>query len=201
MSLVYQARLKESEYPDLWLLHAIPNGGFRPPKVALEMKEEGAKAGVPDLFLPVPRGQYHGFYLEMKAKGGRVRKEQKEWLAKLEAQGYKTDVAWSDNEGLEKLIAYLELGPFTGGPAKANVQHPIQHLERDEQGVIRFKENKIVSFLLEAGPFDMNQIRAMPFDQNDREQFAQLIGYSLDGFGELSYVSNETYEQAAKGKP
>lgn len=75
-------------------------------------------------------------------------------------------------------------------------KHPVQPLEKDECGTLRFKENKIVRFLLDAGPFDMNQIAVIPFDNEDREQFAQLIGYSLSGFGELSYVSDEAYERA-----
>ena len=73
-------------------------------------------------------------------------------------------------------------------------KHPIQPLVWDVVGdnetddVIRFKKNKIVRFLLDAGPFDMNQLALMPFDREDREQFAQLIGYSVSGFGELSYA-------------
>ena len=67
----------------------------------------------------------------------------------------------------------------------------------DEHGVHRFERNKIVEFLLNFGPFDRNQLAMMPFDQEDREQFAQLIGYSISGFGELSYVSDEAYELAA----
>ncbi|GMV06748.1 MAG: hypothetical protein AMXMBFR53_30230 [Gemmatimonadota bacterium] len=35
------------------------------------------------------------------------------------------------------------------------------------------------------------------FSVEDSEQFAQLIGYSLSGFGELSYVTDETYNAAA----
>jgi hypothetical protein len=76
-------------------------------------------------------------------------------------------------------------------------KHPMQPLVRDADGVARFKQNAIVRFLLDAGPFDLNQIALMPFSDEDREHFAQLIGYSLDGFGELSYVSDEAYEQAA----
>lgn len=77
--------------------------------------------------------------------------------------------------------------------------HPIQPLEKDSQGTLRFKENKIVSFLLDKGPTDLNDIAIMNFDDEDRQQFAQLIGYSLDGYGELSsYVSDEAYEAAAK---
>lgn len=75
--------------------------------------------------------------------------------------------------------------------------HPIQPLVQATDGTVRFKENKIVRFLLDAGPFDMNKIACMEFSQNDREQFAQLIGYSLCGFGELSYVRNTTYDTAA----
>lgn len=73
---------------------------------------------------------------------------------------------------------------------------PLQPVHRDDSGVIRFRKNAIVSFLLDAGPFDMNQLAAMPFSDEDREQFASLIGYSVSGFGELPYVSDETYAKA-----
>lgn len=80
---------------------------------------------------------------------------------------------------------------------KMTTKHPVQRVYRDERGVHRFRRNKIVEFLLEAGPFDMNQLAVMPFSREDYEQFAQLIGYSVSGFGELSYVSDEVYEIAA----
>jgi len=75
-----------------------------------------------------------------------------------------------------------------------SVKHPPQPLVRDKQDVVRFKSNAIVRFLLDAGPFDLNQIAVIPFKAEDREQFAQLIGYSLVGFGELSYVRDETFD-------
>lgn len=78
------------------------------------------------------------------------------------------------------------------------MKHPIQPLKTDKHSVVRFKENAIVSHLLENGGFDMNDLAVMDFSQQDREQFAQLIGYSLSGFGELSYVSDATYEAAEK---
>lgn len=78
--------------------------------------------------------------------------------------------------------------------------HPIQPLIRDAESTVRFKENKIVRFLLDAGPFDMNQLAVMNFSREDREQFAQLIGYSLSGFGELSYVRDSTYRRATQQK-
>ena len=78
------------------------------------------------------------------------------------------------------------------------MKHPPQPLHRDATGVIRFKENKIVQFLLHNGPFDLNQLAMMPFDTADQEKLAQLIGYSVSGFGNLSYASDEAVEAANK---
>jgi len=75
--------------------------------------------------------------------------------------------------------------------------HPVQPLIKEANGTVRFKKNAIVRFLLDAVPFDMNQLAIMEFSDEDREQFAQLIGYSLGGFSELSYVSDATYDRAA----
>ncbi|KKW12847.1 MAG: hypothetical protein UY48_C0008G0022 [Candidatus Gottesmanbacteria bacterium GW2011_GWB1_49_7] len=73
------------------------------------------------------------------------------------------------------------------------MRHPIQPLEKDTHGVLRFKRNEVVCYLLDNGPFDLNQLAMMVFSQEDREQFAQLIGYSLSGFNDLlPYVSDET---------
>jgi len=56
-----------------------------------------------------------------------------------------------------------------------------------------------VRFLLDMGPFDMNKLAIMDFSREDRIQFAQLIGYSQAGFGELSYVSDEEWAESVKG--
>jgi len=70
-----------------------------------------------------------------------------------------------------------------------NPSHPIQPLVNVD-GVIRFKENKIVTYLLDNGGLDMNDIASSDFSNEDREQFAQLIGYSHSGASELHYVSD-----------
>jgi hypothetical protein len=62
--------------------------------------------------------------------------------------------------------------------------------------VIRFKQNAIVCYLLENGGIDLNMIATIPFNREDREQFAQLIGYSVSGFGDLSYTSKSTVSEA-----
>lgn len=94
--------------PELKLLHAIPNGGHRHKSVARELKAEGVKAGIPDVFFPVARGEFHGLYIEMKAKGGRTRDSQKWWLQQLSDQGYKTAVCYSYEEARGVIEKYLE---------------------------------------------------------------------------------------------
>jgi hypothetical protein len=94
--------------------------------------------------------------------------------------GFATDPGHSGQAG----------GVFEEGEMK----HPFQPIEQDENGVYRFKKNRIVEFLLDAGQFDLNHLATMNFSNEDRTQFAQLIGYSVSGFGELdSYVSNDDY--------
>ena len=79
------------------------------------------------------------------------------------------------------------------------MKNPIQPLAKDAKGVLRFKENAIVRHLLDSHPAcDMNRLACLAFSDDDRQQFAQLIGYSLDGYGSLaSYVSDEAYAAAA----
>lgn len=94
-----------TNWPELALLHHVPNGGLRGKCQAAALKRQGVKPGVPDLCLPVARGGYHGLYVEMKRRdGGRVSSEQKAWLAALHAQGYSVAVA----EGHEQAIAVLK---------------------------------------------------------------------------------------------
>jgi len=74
---------------------------------------------------------------------------------------------------------------------------PIQPLIEDSHGVLRFKANQIVRHLLDTHPTcDMNKLALMDFSDDDRQQFAQLIGYSLCGYGELSYASDANYAAA-----
>lgn len=83
------------------------------------------------------------------------------------------------------------------------MKHPIQPVYKDDQGTLRFKPNKIVLFLLDNGGYEMNDLAYMDFDVDDRQQFAQLIGYSLNGFSELYYASDEVCaaaESMASGK-
>lgn len=90
------------------LLLAIPNGGRRTKWERGQVLEEGLKAGTPDLFLAVPRGDFHGLWIEMKnGKAGRLRETQKEMIALLMEQGYATAVCRTFDEFDEVVRMYL----------------------------------------------------------------------------------------------
>lgn len=72
------------------------------------------------------------------------------------------------------------------------MKNPIQPIFKDENGIIRFKDNLIVKYLLESHPLvKMSNLAALPFSNDDRQQFAQLIGYSVSGYGGLRYVDSD----------
>jgi hypothetical protein len=98
--------------PELRLLFAIPNGGARHPVVAVKLKAEGVRRGVPDIFLPIPRNGSHGLFLELKnGTKGRVSSEQREWLADLDTQGYATAVARDWTAAARLILVYLGARP------------------------------------------------------------------------------------------
>lgn len=72
-------------------LYHIPNGGSRNVAEAAKFKSMGVRAGVSDYHLPLPRGRYHGLWIEMKAtppNDADVTKEQKKWQTMMRANGY-----------------------------------------------------------------------------------------------------------------
>ncbi len=73
-------------------------------------------------------------------------------------------------------------------------RNPLQPFVMDGK-VVRFKANAIVRYLLDEVAakhgVNLNELACLPFSQDDRVQFAQLIGYSLVGFHELSYVPDK----------
>lgn len=102
------AKLKLGRFPELALMHHIPNGGLRSKTEAARFKAMGVKRGVADVFLPVARGGYYGLYIEMKAKDGRPEKEQKEWIAAVQEQGYYAAVCYGGMEAANLVEAYLK---------------------------------------------------------------------------------------------
>lgn len=97
---------------------------------------------------------------------------------------------------------------------------PMQPVRDDGRGVLRFRGNAIIRYIVDnaakvvhpgsphidpetgrrmhEGTLDLCKLAVMDFPQEDREQFAQLMGYSVAGYHELSYVSDESAAEASK---
>jgi len=82
VALIDWARSQEAQIPELALLYANPLGGKRPKRTAVAMRAEGAKAGVPDLSLPVARGGWFGLFIEMKFGRNKTTPAQDWWIEK-----------------------------------------------------------------------------------------------------------------------
>ncbi len=97
--------------------------------------------------------------------------------------------------GAQQFLAEQASQPST---ADARTTQP---LVTDGQGVLRFQKNALVDALYEHGVktgLGLNELHRMDFSDEDRQQFAQLIGYSLSGYGTLGYVSDEAYAAAER---
>ena len=116
-------------YPELLLMHHIPNGGSRNKAEAAKLKRMGSsshnwrrpcrllgttsrhragvKAGVPDIFLPVPRNGRHGLYIELKAGKNTATKEQREFIEDVKSLGYDAEVCRGWEEAAAAILQYL----------------------------------------------------------------------------------------------
>jgi hypothetical protein len=117
------AEFARSCYPELAMMFAIPNGGHRHKAVAVRMKAEGVKRGVPDICLPVPRRPWHGLYIELKTKAGGVSREQRRWLALLSRMGYRAEVCRGWKQAQAVIEDYLTT-VAEAGRQQWTVPHP-----------------------------------------------------------------------------
>lgn len=98
----------------LHLMFAIPNGGNRNAVTGKMLKDEGVKQGIPDIFVDVPRGGFHGLRIELKAPGdGAVRRgvlsePQLRMLSAMGEQGYFAVTCWGWEAARDTIITYLE---------------------------------------------------------------------------------------------
>jgi hypothetical protein len=108
ITLFQWASYSTKAHPELDLLYHIPNGEKRSIMTATRLKAEGVKPGVPDLCLPVPRGEWHGLYIELKRrKGGKVQPEQTEWMEALARQGYCVALCKGSEAAQKTILGYL----------------------------------------------------------------------------------------------
>lgn len=97
-------------------LFSIPNGaiigghvtkkGF--PVMAAILKGEGMTEGVADLMLALPRGGFHGMFIEMKTPVGSLSPDQRDFLELMASVGYAVAVFKSQNDFENDVTAYME---------------------------------------------------------------------------------------------
>ena len=96
-------------FPELSIMFHIPNGGSRNAIEGKHLKEQGVKAGVPDIFLPIARGGCHGLFIEMKrAKGGVLSQFQSQYIEALMRQGYRVAVCHGCDEAVQTIENYMK---------------------------------------------------------------------------------------------
>lgn len=86
---------------------AIPNGGQRHKAVAVKLKAEGVKAGVPDIFIADGKP---GLFIELKAGNGIVSEKQKEMIYNLISSGYRCSICYGWEEAKYATEMYLTEG-------------------------------------------------------------------------------------------
>jgi hypothetical protein len=79
-------------------------------------------------------------------------------------------------------------------------KQPMQPIVLDEDGVPRFQENKVITFLFETGKLDLNMLSVMVANgvipTEDYSQITQMLGYSVSGWGDLSNSPSEDVTKA-----
>lgn len=90
------------------LVWAVPNQAARRGTTAPKLVAEGLEADTPDIFVAVPRGPFHGLFIELKREhDGTLRDGQDETLRLLSASRYAVAVAEGYAQAWSVLIRYL----------------------------------------------------------------------------------------------
>lgn len=109
VSLFEWAAFMENRIPELRLMYHVPNEGKRTVTAGARLRKAGLKSGVPDIALPVARGQYIGLYIEMKYGSNKLTKNQEKWLEDLKEQGHMTAVCYGWEQAKDVILRYLGL--------------------------------------------------------------------------------------------
>lgn len=75
-----------------------------------KLARTGMKKGVSDLFIAVPRGTYHGLFIEMKDVGktySSVTKDQREHIGLMRLMGYRAEWAPGADKAMEIIAEYM----------------------------------------------------------------------------------------------
>ena len=96
-----------------FVLFSVPNGAYLAgdqTQAAIRsqrLQATGMRKGTPDLFLMVPRSQYHCLAIELKSKNGVISPDQHEFHHYLRQAGYWVEVPRSTEMAIEAIKRYL----------------------------------------------------------------------------------------------
>jgi len=105
------ADIKSVEIPELKLINASLSGVRLSIGQAKKAKRAGMVKGFPDIFLPVPRGKFHGLFIELKRlkPRGYPSQDQDKWLKALAAQGYACSCCRGHDAAISVVVDYLNI--------------------------------------------------------------------------------------------
>jgi len=109
-------RLHEQRDPRFGDIYATPNGGFRHKKTALDMKAEGVKPGVLDVFVRYPSGRFHGMFIEFKrSKKEKPSEEQEKFARRSMSLGYLCVLTHDAEDAFRAVRKYFDRPEFFEG--------------------------------------------------------------------------------------
>lgn len=88
---------------------AVPNGGLRSKKTAVDIYAEGGKSGYPDITGDVPKGIYHGIFIELKYGNNKPSDDQIRMMRRRKERGYFVALCYGHEEAIELIAEYLAL--------------------------------------------------------------------------------------------
>lgn len=119
-ALIQRCQLNEGRWPELKLIYAVPNAQNLTPRQGKWMKDEGKKAGVPDICLPVGKetsrlnsgivlSRFNALYIELKVGKNKTSEAQDAYIELLRKYGNKVVVCYGADEAWAAIEEYLRL--------------------------------------------------------------------------------------------
>lgn len=103
---------QEKQEPMLRIIHHVANERRASWAAGKRLKRKGVRKGILDVSCPIPRGRYHGLYVELKIRPNKLTEDQVEVMKILHGLGHCVRVAWSGDEliGIVKEYLYGNVG-------------------------------------------------------------------------------------------
>lgn len=85
----------------------IHNEGKFSQFVGKRLNAQGRLKGASDLFIAYPSKGFHGLFIEMKTKDGKLSKKQSEFLFRMSNVGYKATACWGADQAITVIREYV----------------------------------------------------------------------------------------------